>query len=100
MAGRVQPTRPEFPVNRQIAQNLIWIFVYFAGLTFPELGYIIDLSNEREVMKMATITIKKSVDVEALVCDYFEHINSGYYFGSPEDFLEARLIDILWDCGG
>ena len=49
---------------------------------------------------MTTITIKKCVDVEALVCDYFEHINSGYYFGSPEDFLEARLIDILWDCGG
>ena len=49
---------------------------------------------------MATIVIKKSVDVEALVCDYFEHINSGYYFGSPEDFLHDRLIDILWDCGG
>lgn len=39
--------------------------MHFAGLTFPELGCIIDLStrgNEREVNKMIIITKRKNIE--------------------------------------
>ena len=60
MAGRVQSPRPVFPVNRQIQQISSWIFVQFAGLTFPELGCIITI--EREERKMTIFELEKKIE--------------------------------------